>query len=258
MLHSSRGSLRAPILQSPVPVPVPESTVPVPESPFYKARFSYRYQRALVLPFYRARFPYRYQRALVLPFYRARFLVPVPESTGGSGTVLPFYRARFLYRYQRALVLPFYRARFSYRYQRALVVPVPCSHFTKPGSRTGTREHWWFRYRAPILQSPVPVPIPESTGGSGTVLPFYRARFPYRYQRALVVPVPFRNSVTGHLSDTDICPTRTFVRHRHLSDNLYEILRTFVRHGHLSENLTSNVYLKTIAHVKGAISGDYR
>ena len=56
------------------------------------------------------------------------------------------------------------------------------------------------------------------------------------------------NAVTGHLSDTDICPTQTFVRH---SDNLYEILRTFVRHGYLSDNLTLNVYLKQFHKLKG-------
>ena len=58
--------------------------------------------------------------------------------------------------------------------------------------------------------------------------------------------------VTGHLSDTDICPTRTFVRQpvRNFADICPT--RTFVRQSHFK------FILKTISHVKGAISGDYR
>ena len=62
----------------------------------------------------------------------------------------------------------------------------------------------------------------------------------------------FEPTVTGHLSDTDICPTRTFVRQpvRNFAD--FCPTRTFVRQSHFK------FILKTISHVKGAISGDYR
>ena len=54
------------------------------------------------------------------------------------------------------------------------------------------------------------------------------------------------------MSDTDICPTRTFVRKpvRNFADICPT--RTFVRQSHFK------FILKTISHVKGAISGDYR
>ena len=56
---------------------------------------------------------------------------------------------------------------------------------------------------------------------------------------------------TGHLSNTDICPTRTFVRHGHLSDT--DICPTTCTKfcGHLSDNLTSNLFLKQFHKLKG-------
>ena len=58
--------------------------------------------------------------------------------------------------------------------------------------------------------------------------------------------------VTGHLSDSDICPTQTFVRQpvRNFADICPT--RTFVRQSHFK------FILKTISQIKGAISGDYR
>ena len=58
--------------------------------------------------------------------------------------------------------------------------------------------------------------------------------------------------VTGHLSDTDICPTQTFVRKP--IRNFVDICptRTFVRQSQFK------FILKTISQVKGAIPGDYR
>ena len=62
----------------------------------------------------------------------------------------------------------------------------------------------------------------------------------------------FVKMVTGHLSDTDICPTQTFVRQpvRNFADICPT--RTFVRQSHFK------FILKTNSQVKGAILGDYR
>ena len=69
----------------------------------------------------------------------------------------------------------------------------------------------------------------------------------------LRVPAGARETaVTGHLSDTDICPTQTFVRQpvRNFADICPT--RTFVRQSHFK------FILKTNSQVKGAILGDYR
>ena len=80
----------------------------------------------------------------------------------------------------------------------------------------------------------------------------FRIGVKLNFAEIVVVGVEVCGVVTGHLSDADICPTRTFVRQTVQKFADICPTRTFFRQSHFK------CILKTISYFKGAISGDYR